>query len=352
MEDFSMHVLPSLKNYLKNRVIDTLRPSHGSAGPVKPDLSPHPEKELSGKHKRFRTNLPVLIFLLLTAVLPIPAVFAEGDPGIILGSGAITTENKVYFGNYSDNPVLWRVIGDGNAGSGMLLLSEYLLDSIQFNPYENNKWQECTAKDWCGAFFSGSFSESEQSAVLPATKTDDEFTGRKGFGTSELIDESVFFLSAEEAEQTYFSNDASRIAYFENGSEAARWWLRSRIKVGINIAGIVDIDGWVTNDDYVTDYYGARPAFNLDLSSVLFSSEISSNQYKLTLKDENLSISITENAVVTRNGSTVTIPYTNSSGTKACVMVTDKAYTENGASVLYYAALTTGGTGQQLGDKI
>ena len=87
--------------------------------------------------------------------------------------------------------------------------------------------------------------------------------------------------------------------------------------------------------------------FNLNLSSVLFSSEIpqSSNRYKLTLKDSNLSISVTNGTVVTRNGSTVSIPYTNSSGTKAYVMVTDKAYTESGASVLYYAELATGGTG-------
>ena len=96
---------------------------------------------------------------------------------------------------------------------------------------------------------------------------------------------------------------------------------------------------------YIED--GARPAFNLNLSSVLFSSEIQSNQYKLTLKDSNLSISVSSEKSASRDGDVVTVPYTISGldkqdGTKAYVMVTDKAYSESGVKVLQYTALTVG----------
>ena len=101
----------------------------------------------------------------------------------------------------------------------------------------------------------------------------------------------------------------------------------------------------------VTDPSGARPAFNLNLNSVLFTSSIpsESNRYKLTLKDSNLSISFPEGTGVTKSGQAVTVPYyicgtSAGNGTKAYVMITDKAYTASDAAVLQYTALTAGST--------
>ena len=164
MENFSMRVLPPPKNYSGDRVIDTLTPSHGSADPAKPALSPYPEKRSSYKHKRFSTSLLVLVFLFLTAVLPLPAVFAEDEPGIILGSGAITTGNKVYFGTYNEKPVLWRVLktGDGKA----LLISNDILDNIQFNSHFN-VWQGSNAETWCSSFYNNWPAGIEKNAILP-----------------------------------------------------------------------------------------------------------------------------------------------------------------------------------------
>ena len=169
-----MRVLPPPKNNSGDRVIDTLSPSHGSADPAKPALSPYPEKRSSYKHKRFRTSLLVLVFLVLTAVLPIPAVFADGDPGIILGSGAITTENKVYFGD-----VLWRILYDGTgeddldvtqAGKALLISN----DILEFNPSvedakeDANAWVNSSAQKWCTNYYDGT-AGIEKNAILTTT---------------------------------------------------------------------------------------------------------------------------------------------------------------------------------------
>ena len=71
-------------------------------------------------------------------------------------------------------------------------------------------------------------------------------------------------LSAEEAE-TYFSSDAAR--------QPGWWWLRSpNVNVDFNagaVSGGGDLDINFVSNDYE---FGARPAFQLNLASVLFTS--------------------------------------------------------------------------------
>ena len=169
--------------------------------------------------------------LLLIAAFRIPAVQAVD---ITLGSGPVTTGNQVYFGYYGDEPVLWRVMGEGNAGSGKILLSVYLLGRTFFNPVdaeEPNNWQGSSAQNWCGNFYLSNFTAAEQSAVIPTRKTDSSYRSEDNylFDDSYLNDEYVFFLSAQEAE-TYFdkTDNAKKIAYWQNNqSTADYWWLRS-----------------------------------------------------------------------------------------------------------------------------
>ena len=97
------------------------------------------------------------------------------------------------------------------------------------------------------------------------------------------------------------------------GNSAGYWWLRSPSVYNTYLAGLVSIRGYVTDLD--VDYaWAARPAFNLDLNSVLFISaaeggkisaaasggnqgavgadtifeigDYTGNEWKLTLKDE------------------------------------------------------------------
>ena len=300
------------------------------------------------------------ILLLLMAALT-SVVSADGETGITLGSGAINTGNNVYFGN-----ILWRVLYGGtgkddlevtNAGQA-LLISNDILARTQFN-YETtfrkaNEWKYSYAQGWCADYYDKWPTGVEKDAILATTVNEEnneqgyfyQIGNHNGYsyGAAPLNGEHFFFLSAKEADSLYFAG-SDRSA---TGAGTYDWWLRSPHANISTMAGFVGSDGGVHNA-YVNNNYGARPAFNLNLTSVLFSSEIpqSSNQYKLTLKDENLSISVTN---VTRNGSTVTIPYaisgTNAgTETKAYVLVTSKAYTESDAAVLQYTALAAGGTG-------
>ena len=157
-----------------------------------------PDRRSAKKHPARRgIFLLLLVVMLAGAVLSPSSVRAEGS-GITLGSGAITTENKVYFGTWNNKPVLWRVMGTGNAGSGMLLLSEYLLDQVKFydKPPYSNIWQGSTAQGWCGTFYSDHLTEEEKLAVIVTSKTDPAYEGKyENFGSFELKNENVFFLS-------------------------------------------------------------------------------------------------------------------------------------------------------------
>ena len=88
--------------------------------------------------------------------------------------------------------------------------------------------------------------------------------------------------------------------------------------------------GWTYNNVGSKD--GARPAFNLNLASVIFSSGIpqSSNQYKLTLKDDNLSIS---QSAITKSGNAVSVACTVSgSYDRIWLIMTDGAWSNAGWS--------------------
>ena len=295
------------------------------------------------------TNI-ILLFMLVTAALT-SAVSADG---IIPGARAVTEGNQVYFGSNNGKPVLWRVMGEGNAGSGMLLLSEYLLDRTQFNQdhydVNANVWQYSLAQIWCMGFYNGIFTLAEQSSVIETSKYDTAYNSKHevAFGTSSLVNEFVFFLSAEEAE-TYFprDDDGSRKAYFEKESNADWWWLRSPHASDTSFAGFVDDDGWVHRMD-VYHYYGARPAFNLNLTSILFSSRIpqSEKQYKLTLLDQDLVISLSgsgEKPFLLENELSVDYKLSGDHAgpnTKALILITDKAWGDPDAEVLQYGFLS------------
>jgi len=135
------------------------------------------------------------------------------------------------------------------------------------------------------------------------------------------------------------------------------WWLRSPDNNNDICVGVVQILGYVFIDD-VKSYNCCgyvSPAFNVDLSSIIFTSLISGTagqpgaEYKLTLKDDNMNIAVTDGKAVTRIDDTVTIPYTTTgtnagNATQVSVLITDKPY-EAGKAVtsgFYYEKLNVG----------
>ena len=289
--------------------------------------------------------LSILLCLCMAAcMLPTVAfaVGAENDKAIqLVDSGTAANisggqNDNIYFGTWDEEPIKWRVLDDQtNTGeSGLFLLSDALLGTGRYGDvyFDNsgntsNAWQSSTAKTWCNNFYGSSFSNGEQGAVLATTKSDEALsTGGISFAASENIlnGDKVFFLSAEEAENSAygFTDDNARIANY--GNSAGVWWLRSPYAIFTTYAGVVFGDGPVYAY-VVSGVWAARPAFNLNLNSVLFASaavggkpdggltpisEYTGNEWKLTLKDSNRNFAVTETTVSGDPGDTVTLHYT------------------------------------------
>ena len=268
---------------------------------------------------RKRLLATLLCLCMVVTLLPTIAFAATEEAAIQLGASGIAKTDKIYFGNYSNTPVLWRVLDTktNTNADGLFLLSDALLGTGDYgdvyfdnaSPY-SNAWQGSDAQTWCNTFETSSLSVNELAAIIETSKDDSTFISSTysvpfAASTGILSNDQVFFLSAEEAENSNygFENDGSRIANY--GASAGVWWLRSPSAIDYNIAGVVYYDGSVNNDG-VIDYWAARPAFNLDLDSVLFTSaavggkssgtvgaaalkSVADNadvtQWKLTLKD-------------------------------------------------------------------
>ena len=292
--------------------------------------------------------------LMPTMSIPVNAG-ATGAKAIMLGTGGIsapvtsgstTTYDYVYYGNYSSNDIKWRVLDTStNTGvSGLFLISDNALtentvtfdsgaaDNGQTNP---NEWQHSDAQTWCNTtFFNAAFDAKEKNAILATTKTDlptaiafnEKIT--TNYGTSQLIGDNVFFLSAEEANNpSYFANNADRLANLGT----VDWWLRSPWVDNALNAGSVRTDGKISSSE-VFFTYAARPAINISGNFVLFASAatdgkadtvgsalsevsaITPTEWKLTVKDNSAprnSFSVTETTLTAGQGKTAEITYSN-----------------------------------------
>ena len=292
--------------------------------------------------KRIFSTLLALCMLLCLMPTGVFAAGADTGKAIQLVDGGTAANisggqnDNIYFGKWDEEPIKWRVLDDktNTGGSGLFLLSDALLGTgwhgdVYFDNSGNtsNAWQSSTAKTWCNNFYGSSFSNGEQGAVLATTKSDEALsTGGISFAASENIlnGDKVFFLSAEEAENSAygFTDDNARIANY--GNSAGVWWLRSPYAIFTTYAGVVFGDGPVYAY-VVSGVWAARPAFNLNLNSVLFASaavggkpdggltpisEYTGNEWKLTLKDSNRNFAVTETTVSGDPGDTVTLHYT------------------------------------------
>lgn len=319
-------------------------------------------------------------------LLPMGAFAAETDKAILPGTSGISgydSQNSydyLYYGQWEDAPIQWRVLDDQtNTGEeGLFVLSEGCLGTgnwgnIPFddtNP-KSNAWQGSDAQAWCNTLYTDHFTAGEQGAVLATTKSDDAYDSTStafhpSFAAVENIlnGDKVFFLSAQEAETAAygFTDDASRVARYQNVRNGL-WWLRSPL-VGLaaDSAGYINGGGftyyqWVASDNM------ARPAFNLDSDSVLFTSAAvggkvsqgtispiaayTGNQWKLTLLDDTRS-SFTAKATA-KQGDTITISYDNAvtgANEYLSVMIADAdgSYTHYGR-ILHLDGTTNGASG-------
>ena len=320
----------------------------------------------------------LLAICLVVGIMPTAAFAANNDKAIQLGASNISGYDStngydyIYYGEWDNSPIKWRVLDEqtNTQNEGLFLLSDVLLGTGTYGGVyfdnsgsDSNVWKNSTAQTWCKNFYSNNFSSKEQNAVLATTKSDSAYTSTSSvhaYGVSSLSGDKVFFLSAEEAENSAygFTDDNARIANY--GNSAGIWWLRSPDAIYANFAGLVYLSGYVSTT-FVDYGWAARPAFNLDLNSVLFISaaeggkisaaasggnqggeaagsifeigDYAGNEWKLTLLDSSRKFAVTEENANGKPGDTITLNYTGATtGTNEyiSVIIAD----ENGAQ--YY----------------
>ena len=304
-----------------------------------------------------RLTAILLCLCMIFTLMPATVFAADAGKAIQLGMGSVSGWDSaagydyIYYGNWTapdgnttSGPIRWRVLDDQtNTGNeGLFLLSDTLLGAgtsgdVRFNGFsDGNTWQGSDAQDWCETFYNDSFSDGEQGAVLATTKSDGAFTSSTNSLSFAVYDnilngDKVFFLSAEEAENSAygFNDDSARIANY--GESAGVWWVRSLYATTDIVAGAVHSLGNVSDHYFVSDYCAARPAFNLDLNSVLFTSAAENGkasgdvgadaltevariasiaEWKLTLLDSRRGFSVDNTTI---DGSTITISYKDAS---------------------------------------
>ena len=316
--------------------------------------------------------LSILLCLCMAAcMLPTVAFAADTGKAIQLGTNALNenvntaTAPTVYFGqDHGNNPGAWRVIGyDGSGVAGaqgdMTLLAAGNMGVVKFaNDTANNKYAPSNLKTAIDKL-AGKLTAEENAAVKKRTLTSGKYNEENtDCVAGAQVDNAVFWpLSSKEAIAV---NNDLRIADKENPKWASSyWWLRSPGSSAYVVA-VVKGNGSVscTGHSLVTEI-GVRPAFNLNLNSVLFTSaavdgkpdggltevsKYSGNEWKLTLLDNSRNFAVTETTASGDPGDTLTLHY-NGATTGANEYISVIIADNNGAQYYGRVAQPTEATG-------
>ena len=344
----------------------------------------------------------LLTICLVVGLMPTAAFAAGTDTGKAIqfvdsGTAANISggqADNIYFGTYQQSsdgnsgynidPIKWRVLE--NANGQLFLLSDQNLDVFQYHvDYESVTWATSTMRSWLNGygaaqntgsdngidytddnFIDTAFSDGEQGAIVDTTVVNDDNPDYNTEGGENTTDK-IFLLSIAEAQNSsYFADNSSRIstntAYVADGGktdssymygvgEADYWWLRSPgladyLAASVIYNGGVNSFGYRVNDANIA----VRPAFNLDLTSVLFTSaavggkipaagsggnqggeaadaifeigDYDGNEWKLTLLDNSRNFAVTEKTASGKPGDTITLNYTGATtGTNEYISV-------------------------------
>ena len=279
----------------------------------------------------------LLLCCMLLTLLPTAAFAADTGKAIQLGTDALSknvntaSAPTVYFGqDHENNPAAWRVIGyNGNGvasaqGDMTLLAAGNMSSVLQFADFgTNNRYASSYLKTAIDAL-AEKLTTEENTAVKKRTLTSGSYNGENtDCVAGEQVDNAVFWpLSTAEA---FAVNQDLRIVDPEHPSWASSyWWLRSP-GYSDHDAATVNGDGSVVySGNAISSWWCVRPAFNLNSSSVLFTSaavggkpdggltpisKYTGNEWKLTLKDSNRNFAVTEKTVSAAPDDTVTLNY-------------------------------------------
>ena len=291
--------------------------------------------------------LSILLTLCMMLCLTPISVFAEevgawGSAAIQLGADALSVLSKnvntataptVYFGqNHENNPAAWRVIGYDGSGvtssqGDITLLAAGAMGVIPFvDTILNNEYAPSNLKTAIDAL-AAKLTTEENAAVKKRALTSGSYDGENtDCVAGGQVDNAVFWpLSAKEA--IAVNNDLRALDPAHPNWVTTGWWLRSPGSDKYHLA-VVRSEGSVQYSGYsvliFNNYRTVRPAFNLNMNSVLFASaavggkpdgglapipEYSGNEWKLTLLDSRRNFAVTEKTVSAAPDDTVTLNY-------------------------------------------
>ena len=294
--------------------------------------------------KRILSILLTLCMMLCLTPISVFAeeVGAEGSAAIQLGADPLSVLSKnvntataptVYFGqNHENNPAAWRVIGYDGSGvtsskGDITLLAAGAMGVIPFvDTILNNEYAPSNLKATIDAL-AEKLTTEENAAVKKRTLTSGSYDGENtDCVAGGHVDNAVFWpLSAKEA--IAVNNDLRALNPAHPNWVDSGWWLRSPGSDKYRLA-VVRSEGSVQYSGFsvliFNNHRTVRPAFNLNLNSVLFASaavggkpdgglaevsKYSGNEWKLTLLDSRRNFAVTEKTVSAAPDDTVTLNY-------------------------------------------
>ena len=288
--------------------------------------------------------LSILLTLCMTLCLTPISVFAEevgteGSAAIQLGADALSVLSKnvntataptVYFGqNHENNPAAWRVIGYDGSGvtsskGDITLLAAGAMGVIPFvDAILNNEYAPSNLKTAIDAL-AEKLTTEENAAVKKRALTSGSYDGENTDCVAGGQVDNAVFWPLSTAEAFAVNNDLRVVDPEHPGWASSYWWLRSPDEDDSTayVAGRGEVryyGGYSTSKEF-----GVRPAFDLNLDSVLFASaavggkpdggltpipEYSGNEWKLTLLDSRRNFAVTEKTVSAAPDDTVTLNY-------------------------------------------
>ncbi len=307
----------------------------------------------------------------------------NGDTYWVYDDGTVATRDNmgggwsyVYFGNYSGSEsTIYRVLDNassdfGIAGGSMLLDCDVVLYTTRFDDdgaVNNgatylNSWRYSDLRNGLNgsAFLDkpGNFTSVEKASIASSYKSgvaagDGVSLTQDGiYEFTPLEGDQVFVLDAYELSRPSYGYKDTWLTDLNREKDSTRvksgfgpkYWLRTKVTPQADpeqkqiyqcnsfmIAGGCKVDSSTSGSGKVA------PAFNVSLSSIISSSLVAGNagepyaEYKLTLLDPNMVISVAESAEVSRNANTVTIPYVitgenRDSANQVSVILLDEEY--------------------------
>ena len=294
--------------------------------------------------KRILSILLTLCMMLCLTPISVFAeeVGAEGSAAIQLGADAISVLSKnvntattptVYFGqDHENNPAAWRVIGyDGSgvtsAQGDITLLAAGAMGVIPFvDTILNNEYAPSNLKTAIDAL-AEKLTTEENAAVKKRALTSGSYDGENTDCVAGGQVDNAVFWPLSTAEAFAVNNDLRALEPAHPNWVTTAWWLRSPGSNKYHLA-VVTSDGSVQYSGHTilifNNHRTVRPAFNLNLNSVLFASaavggkpdggltpipEYSGNEWKLTLLDSRRNFAVTEKTVSAAPDDTVTLNY-------------------------------------------